>query len=68
MEEAIRFRIQLAKNRIASFEKDIESEKDPSMSAWIRGCIAGAKQELNTLEDILAKWEEYQKYGNVVPF
>jgi hypothetical protein len=68
MEEAIRYQIELTKNWIRGLQKDHETETSEQMRAWIRGVIVGAEHELNTLEDMLLKWEEYQKHGNVVPF
>lgn len=67
MEEAIRQKIELFKQEIASWKKDYETA-DEKFRTWIRGRISALEDGLNTLEDMLMKWEEYQKHGNVVPF
>ncbi|WP_199425802.1 hypothetical protein [Thermaerobacillus caldiproteolyticus] len=67
MEEAIRQKIELFKQEIASWKKDYETA-DEEFRTWIRGRISALENGLNTLEDLLMSWEEYQKYGNVIPF
>jgi hypothetical protein len=68
MEEAIRYRIELVKHTLKDYQTQLEHETDDNMKLWIRGRIAGLKHEMNTLEDLLLSWEEYQKYGNFIPF
>jgi hypothetical protein len=68
MEEKIRFRIDLVKNRIASLEKELETQEDILLRAWARGAIASARMELEALEDMLLAWEEYQQFGAALPF
>jgi hypothetical protein len=68
MENLIRFRIDLVKNRISRLEKELESLEDPFLRSWNRGAIASARMELETLEDMLRAWEEYQQFGAALPF
>jgi len=68
MEEAIRYRIELIKRSMNDYAAELEKEMDDRAKAWIRGRIAGLEHEMNTLENLLLSWEEYQKYGNCIPF
>lgn len=68
MEEVIRKRIEWVKRDIKYYETELKNEKDMWMRYWIRGRIAGLEQEINTLEDLLLSWEEYQKFGSALPF
>ena len=68
MEEVIRKRIEWVKRDIKYYEAELKNEKDMWMRCWIRGRIAGLEQEMNTLEDLLVSWEEYQKFGQAIPF
>jgi hypothetical protein len=68
MEEAIRYRIELIKRSMNDYAAELEKEMDDRTKAWIRGRIAGLEHEMNTLENLLLSWEEYQKYGNCIPF
>ena len=68
MEEAIRYRIELIKRSMNDYTAELEKEMDDREKAWIRGRIAGLEHEMDTLEKLLLSWEEYQKYGNCIPF
>ena len=68
MEEAIRHRIELVKRSMNDYAAELEKEKDDRTKAWIRGRIVGLEHEMDTLEKLLLSWEEYQKYGNCIPF
>jgi len=68
LENLIRFRIDLVKNRIQGLEKECRSATCPEHKAFIRGRLIGAKSELNTLEDMLRGWEEVQKFGEAIPY
>jgi len=46
----------------------LENETDTAARIWFRARIIGLEHEMNTLEDLLLSWEEYQKYGNCIPF
>ncbi|EZP77573.1 hypothetical protein H839_08069 [Parageobacillus genomosp. 1] len=68
MEEAIRYRIELIKRSMNDYAAELAKEMDDRTKAWIHGRIAGLEHEMNTLENLLLSWEEYQKYGNCIPF
>jgi hypothetical protein len=68
MEEKIRNRIEFVKRELKHYQAELEREADNNMKFWIRGRITGLEHEMNTLEDLLLSWEEYQKYGNCIPF
>jgi hypothetical protein len=68
MEEAIRYRIELIKHAMNDYTAELAKEKDDRTKAWIEGRIAGLEHEMNTLENLLLSWEEYQKLGSVLPF
>jgi hypothetical protein len=65
MEEMIRLRIQRTKERIAEIQKEMKESNNPS---WYDGYLFGLERQLDTLEDILFGWEQYQKHGDVIPF
>ena len=68
MEEKIRNYIEFIKRELKYHQVLLENEKDDREKAWIQGRIAGLEHEMNTLEKLLLSWEEYQKYGNCIPF
>lgn len=68
MEEVIRYRIELVKRALNDYRKQLENETDTAARIWFRARIIGLEHEMNTLEDLLLSWEEYQKYGNCIPF
>jgi hypothetical protein len=68
MEEAIRYRIELVKHALKDYQKQLENETDTAARIWLRARIIGLEHEMNTLEGLLLSWEEYQKYGNCIPF
>jgi hypothetical protein len=68
MEEKIRNCIEFIKRELKHYQAELEREADNNMKLWIRGRIAGLEHEMNTLEDLLLSWEEYQKFGEAMPF
>lgn len=68
MEEKIRNYIEFIKRELKYHQVLLENEKDDRKKAWIQGRIAGLEHEMDTLEKLLLSWEEYQKYGNCIPF
>jgi hypothetical protein len=68
MEEKIRNCIEFIKRELKHYQAELERETDLYMRYWISARITGLEHEMNTLEDLLLSWEEYQKYGNCIPF
>jgi hypothetical protein len=68
MEEAIRYRIELVKHALKDYQKQLENETDNNSKIWLQARIVGLEHEMNTLENLLLSWEEYQKLGSVLPF
>jgi hypothetical protein len=68
MEEAIRYRIELIKHALKDYQKQLENETDNNSKIWLQARIVGLEHEMNTLENLLLSWEEYQKLGSVLPF
>jgi hypothetical protein len=68
MEEAIRYRIELVKHALNDYQKQLENETDNNSKIWLQARIVGLEHEMNTLENLLLSWEEYQKFGSALPF
>jgi hypothetical protein len=68
MEEAIRYRIELVKHALKDYQKQLENETDNNSKIWLQARIVGLEHEMNTLENLLLSWEEYQKFGSALPF
>jgi hypothetical protein len=68
MEEAIRYRIELVKHALKDYQKQLENETDNNSKIWLQARIVGLEHEMNTLENLLLSWEEYQKFGSTLPF
>ena len=68
MEEKIRNCIEFIKRELKHYQAELENEKDDRKKEWLQARIVGFEHEMNTLEDLLLSWEEYQKLGSVLPF
>jgi hypothetical protein len=68
MEEKIHNCIEFIKRELKHYQTELEKEKDDRKKEWIQARIVGFEHEMNTLEDLLLSWEEYQKFGEAIPF
>lgn len=68
MEEKIRNCIEFIKRELKHYQTELEKETDDREKAWFQARIVGLEHEMNTLKDLLVSWEEYQKFGEAMPF
>lgn len=61
MEQAIRFRIELAKKHIERMQREASESTTDIEKNILRGYIMGLQHELSTLEDMLLVWEQLNK-------
>lgn len=61
MEQAIRFRIELAKKHIERMQQEVHESALDIEKNILRGYIMGLRHELSTLEDMLLVWEQLNK-------
>ncbi|MBA2877994.1 hypothetical protein HNR63_001048 [Anoxybacillus kamchatkensis] len=56
MEQAIRFRIDLAKKHIERMQQKVNESTLDTEKNFLQGYIIGLQHELSTLEDMLLVW------------